>query len=301
MTTAGGQASAEYAGLLGLAALLGATLALVAAPPLLGAVRDALAAALSRGGSAPAPLSVSAADVADVESALLPSDDAQTPDAALVRLGRRHGVAQAAEAAEQLLLGAARATTPWLGGRRRYRAWMHRDDGPYKPVEGSTRDLDVEQPAGPPVVEWITVAAQHRALAAALAHHANPVGIALDIVSLIPTAGVASVLRRIGARPFEQIAVTRARDAVDKARITADAIELFESDDGDLPPGMRAGDVVVAWPVHRTAWRDGRPDPAPRIDSNGFGSVRLIQDYVHLVFLRPAAGGLAVIAQGFGT
>jgi hypothetical protein len=79
-----------------------------------------------------------------------------------------------------------------------------------------------------------------------LAHHANPVGIALDIVSLIPTAGVASVLRRIGARPFEQLAVTRARDAVDKARITADAIELFESDDGDLPPGMRAGDVVVA-------------------------------------------------------
>lgn len=51
MTTAGGQASAEYAGLLGLAALLGATLALVVAPPLLGAVRDALAAALSRGGS----------------------------------------------------------------------------------------------------------------------------------------------------------------------------------------------------------------------------------------------------------
>ncbi len=256
---------------------------------------------MSRGASTPAPVSVSAADVADVESALLPGGDAQTPDAALVGLGRRHGVAQAAEVAEQLLLGAARATTPWLGAGRRYRAWMHRDDGPYKSVDAATGDLDVEQPTGPPVVQWVTVAAQHRAVAAALAHHANPVGIALDIVSLIPTAGVASVLRRLGARPFEQLAVIRARDALDKARITADAIELVESDDGDLPPGMRTGDVVVAWPVHRTAVRDGRIDPAPRIDSDGFGSVRLIQDYVHLVFLRATAGGLAVIAQGFGT
>jgi hypothetical protein len=301
VTAIGGQASAEYAGLLGLAALLGAMLALVAAPPLLGAVRDALAAALARSASVPAPVSVSAADVADVESALLPSEDAQTPDAALVRLRRRHGIAQAAEVAEQLLFGAARATTPWVGAGRRYRAWMHRDDGPYKSVEGTTGDLDVERPTGPPVVQWITIAAQHRAVAGALAHHANPVGIALDVLALIPTAGVTGVLRRIGARPFEQLAVTRAREAIDDARITADAIELFESDDGDLPPGMRAGDVVVAWPVHRTAWRDGLIDPAPRIDSNGFGSVRLVQDYVHLVFLRPKAGGLAVIAQGFGT
>ena len=68
------------------------------------------------------------------------------------------------------------------------------------------------------------------------------------------------------------------------------------------PPGMRAGDVVVAWPVHRTAWREGRVDPAPmRFDPHGFGSVPLVQDYLHLVFLRPGARGLAVIAQGLGT
>jgi hypothetical protein len=52
---------------------------------------------------------------------------------------------------------------------------------------------------------------------------------------------------------------------------------------------MRTGDVVVAWPVERTLRRNGRTDRYPRIR------------YVHRVVLRPGVGGLAVIAQGFGT
>jgi hypothetical protein len=300
MNAASGQASAEYAGLLALATMLGAALVLVAAPPLVGALRDAIAAALARPARGPEPVTVSAADIADVQSALLGRTDAQTPDAALVALGRRHGAAEAAAVADALVLGAARAAAPWLGTRRTYRPWVHRDDGPYKLNAEATGDRDVEQPIGPPAVQWVTVAAQRRGVSTALAHHANVVGIALDVLTLIPEAGLVRALGKMGARPFEQVAVTRAREAIDTARITADAVELFESHDGDLPPGTRSGDVVVAWPVHRTAWRDGRPDSAPRIGS-GRVSVRLIQDYVHLVFLRPGGGGLAVIAEGFGT
>jgi hypothetical protein len=159
----------------------------------------------------------------------------------------------------------------------------------------------VEQPTGAPVAVWVTVAAQRKAVAAALAHHPDLAGLALDVIALIPEGSLLRLAARAGSAPFEKLAVTSVRDAIDTARKTVEAIEVVESDDGDLPPGMRAGDVVVAWPVHRTAWRDGRIDPAPRVDSHGFGSVPLVQDYVHLVFLRPGARGLAVIAQGLGT
>ena len=88
MTAVTGQASVEYAGLLGLAAVLGAALALVAGPPLLGAVRNAFVAALSGRAHSPAPVVAGAADIADVQSALLPTTDGLTPDAALLALGR---------------------------------------------------------------------------------------------------------------------------------------------------------------------------------------------------------------------
>jgi hypothetical protein len=301
MTHVQGQASAEYAGLLGIAAVLGAALALVAGPPLAGAVRNAFVAALSRSASAATPVVTSAADIADVESALLAGPDARTPDAALVALGRRHGAEEAGEVAAALVLSAARGTTPWLGASRTYRAWSGPDDGPFQPAGSSTGDRDVEQPTGAPVVVWTTVAAQRRAVAAALDRHPNALGLVLDAVALIPAGGLVRVAVRAGALPFERVALTSARDAIEATRLSVEAVHVVESDDGDLAPGMRAGDVLVAWPVHRTAWRNGGSDPAPRIDSNGFGSVRLIQDYVHLVYLRPGAHGLAVIAQGFGT
>jgi hypothetical protein len=298
---AAGQASVEYAGLLGIAAVLGAALALTAGPPLGGALRDAFASAFSRGAAGPHGIVAGAADVADVQSALLPGEDARTPDAALVALGRRHAAAHAEEVASAVLLSAALATAPWLGASRTYRAWSSREDGPYKPMITAGGDRDVERPTGAPVAMWVTVAAQRRAVASALEHHPNVAGLALDVVALIPEGSLVRLVAGAGARSVEKLAVTSVRDAIGKGRMSVDAIEVVDSDDGDVPPGMRAGDVVIAWPVHRTAWRDGRSDPAPRIDANGFGSVRLIQDYTHLVFLRPGARGLAVIAQGFGT
>jgi hypothetical protein len=299
--TAGGQASVEYAGLLGFAAILGGALALTAGPPLAGALREAFVSALSRGAPGPMRVIAGAADIADVQSALLPGEDARTPDAALIALRRRHTAAQADRVASAVLLSAALATAPWLGASRTYRAWSAPGDGPYKPMVTAGGDRDVEQPTGAPVTMWVTVAAQRRAVASALAHHANVAALALDAIALIPEGSLVRLVAGVGARPFEKLAVTSVRDAIEGARKTVDAIEVVESHDGDLPPGMRAGDLVVAWPVHRVAWRDGHSDPAPRVDSNGFGSVPLIQDYMHLVFLRPGVRGLAVIAQGFGT
>ena len=85
-----GQASVEYAGLLAVAAVLGAALALIAGPPLVGASRDALAAVLVRLSHGRRPQShASAADIADVQSALLPGDERADP-------GRRAARARAA-------------------------------------------------------------------------------------------------------------------------------------------------------------------------------------------------------------
>ena len=139
MTAVTGQASVEYAGLLGLAAVLGAALALVAGPPLLGAVRNAFIAAISGRAHSPAPVVAGAADIADVQSALLPTADGLTPDAALLALGQRHSEEDAHVLADSLLLAAARATAPWLGEARTYRAWIRPQDGPYEPMAGDAR------------------------------------------------------------------------------------------------------------------------------------------------------------------
>src|SRR5512141_1018354 len=106
MTSIRGQATAEYAGLLAVAAVLGAVLALAAGPPLASAVRDALAAMLTGRVERVAPVAPAAADITDVQSALLPGDEAVTPDAALLALGSRHGAAQAGRIAAAVLLSA---------------------------------------------------------------------------------------------------------------------------------------------------------------------------------------------------
>jgi hypothetical protein len=298
-----GQASAEYAGLLAVAAVLGATLALIAGPPLASAVSSALAGILTGSPGLTAP---TAADIADVASALRPGGEAVTPDAALLALGRRHESSEAAEVAGTVLLAAARNAAPWVGARHAYRAWTRLDDGPYAAATTADGDRDVEEPTGPPQVAWVTVRDQRRALAAAFAHHTSWGAVALDAVGIIPVAGMARAARdgvtraaRSGAR-LERLPSRLVPRAIDAERTGSQAIDLFNIDDDAIPAGVRSGDVVVAWPVQRTFWRDGKPDPAPRIDV-GFGTYPLTaQHYWHRVFLRPGAGGLAVIAEGIG-
>jgi hypothetical protein len=303
MTAVTGQASVEYAGLLGLAAVLGAVLALVAGPPLLGAVRNSFIAALSGRAHSPAPVVAGAADIADVQSALLPTADGLTPEAALLALGQRHSKEDARELADSLLLAAARATAPWLGEARSYRAWIRPQDGPYEPMAGDAHgDRDVERASGPPVVAWVTLEAQRQALAAALAHHTNRVDVGLDLVGLIPFGKLVRWSFDAVAHPFATGLVTTLPKAIERGQDVADAIAVVHPHDGGVPAGMRAGDVVVSWPVHRSYWRSGRSDPAPRaFIGHGHAPVPLARDYVHVVVLRPGVDGLAVISEGFGT
>jgi hypothetical protein len=298
MTGAHGQASAEYAGLLALAALLGAGLALIAGPPLLGAIRDALVAVLSGESRTPASERASAADIADVQSALVPGADALTPDAALLALGRRHGSAGADEIADALLLDAARIAAPWLGRPRIYRAWTQLAGAPYAPAPRRTRDHDVETPTGQPVVTWISVSAQRRAVATALAHHTSATALGLEIVSIIPGAQLARGAAAVGARRVGQAVLEHLPEAVHAARTGSDVVDLVSGDGSDVPAGLRAGDVVVEWTVHRTPWRDGQPDDRPRVAvGRGIDLLPPAQDYEHVVYLRPHPGGLEIVAE----
>ena len=115
MRALSGQASVEYAGLLALAAVLGAALALIAGPPLAEAIRNAIAAVLSGQARRPATAIASAADIAAVHSVLDSPQEAMTPDVALLALRSRHGEAGAVEVANSLLLAAAHDAVPWLG------------------------------------------------------------------------------------------------------------------------------------------------------------------------------------------
>lgn len=298
MTNTHGQASAEYAVLLGLAALLGAGLALIAGPPLLGAIRDAVAAALSGGSQAPVATHAGAADIADVQSALLPGADALTPDAALLALERRHGSAEAGEIARALLLQAARTTAPWLGRVRIYRAWTQLGGGPYDPAPAGAGNHDVETPTGAPVVTWISVSAQRRAVAAALAHHTSPTALGLEVVSMIPGARLARGAASVGAKRVGQAVLEHLPEAVHAARTGSGVAELVSDEERDVPAGLRAGDVVVEWTVHRTPWRSGHADHHLRTAAGrGIDLLPPARDYEHVVYLRPQPSGLEVVAE----
>lgn len=300
VTGVNGQASVEYVGLLALAAVLGAMLALIAGPPLVDVIRGALVAVLSGQAHQPASAIASAADIADVQSALAPAEEAATPDAAMLALSRRHGEERAGEVTDALLLAAARDVAPWLGLARTYRPWAQPDDAPFEPANAADADRDVENPTGAPRVKWITVAAQRSALSSALAHHTSPGKIALDIAGLIPVAGLARPAIEAGARRIVRFGVTRLPRAIDTETAGSAVIDLAGSDDGDVPAGMRAGDVVVAWPVHRTFWRGGLRDRKPFFVRGLEFNWHPVPDYLHVIFLRPGPAGLQVVAEGFG-
>jgi hypothetical protein len=289
MTAIGGQASVEYAGLLGLAAVLGAALALVAGPPVLGAMRNALVAALSGTPHRPTAVVASAADIADVQSALLPAGKAMTPDAALLALAQRHGMARAREVADALLLVAARSAAPWIGTGRTYRAWVRPEDGPFKPTATTmSGDRDVETVTGAPKVTWITVAQRQRALAAALAHHTSASAVGLDLVGLVPFGKLLIPSAVTGVRTLMKVVLEDVPDGVELLHRGSKIVELAASAQDEVPPELRAGDVVIAWPVERTFWRDGRSERSPAIA------------YEHRVVLRPDTQGLRLIAEEVG-
>jgi hypothetical protein len=296
MTGIQGQVSAEYAGILGLAAILGAVLALIAGPPLVHAVRDALIAVLS--GSAPASVSAAAgaADIADVQSAVSSGNDAVTPDAVLLALRTRHGRERAVAISDALVLAAALDAAPWMRAPRTYRAWKSFSDGPYQAADATVQlDRDVESPTAPPAVAWITVAEGRRALASLVEDHLDLGSLVMDV---LPGPGGLKVLR--GTRHFTRVAANRLPRAVDGVVTGTEIIDLIPADAGDVPPGTRAGDVVVAWPAHRAFWRDGHRVPSALVDlGDAFERQPAPVDYRHIVYFRPGPNGLRVIGEAF--
>jgi hypothetical protein len=295
-----GQASVEWAGLLALAAVIGAALALIAGPPLAQAVRVVLVAALSSGaGETAAPIVATAADIADVQSALSPPGGALTTDAALLALGRRHGSERGQEIAEQILLATARERSPWLGRARSYRPEARLGER-FEPAEPGAVDYDVEAPTGSPTATWVTIAKQRGALEHGIGHHTDRVEVGLDVASLVPGIEGIRAVGDAGVFAVRSVArsLGRGQKTVGLAQAGIEVLGVLQASDGGVPGGMLVGDVVISWPVHRTAWRGGHVEAHPLTDfEHGFGAHELPHDYRHVVYLRPLAGGLAVIGE----
>jgi hypothetical protein len=295
-----GQASVEWAGLLALAAAIGTALVLIAGPPLAHAVRDALSAALSKGTrEADPPIVATAADIADVQSALSPPGRALTADAALLALARRRGSDRAGTVAGQILLATARERTPWLGRRRTYRPEARLGERFLLAAPGA-RDRDIETPTAAPTATWVTIARQREVLEHRLSHHTDKVEVGLNVASLVPGFEDVRMLGGAGGFAARSVArwLARGQKTAELAQAGRDVLGVLQASDGGLPGGMLVSDVIVSWPVHRTAWRGAVVDPHPLTDfGHGFGSHELPHDYRHVVYLRPIAGGLAVIGE----
>ena len=299
MSATHGQASVEWAGLLALAAVVGTVLGLIAGPPLVQTIREALRSAFLTSATAETPVPT-AADIADVQAALAPPGDAMSADATLLALARRNGSARAETIADAILLADAQERAPWIAHARTYRPLLALGQR-FQPPAPGVADHDREEPTGPPDVQWVTVAAQAGALAHRLNHHTDLGEVALNATSILPDGGsVGRVLgetgelaARIGARWL-----ARSQRTIELAQTGRDVIGILQASDGGVPGGLLAGDVIVSWPVHRTAWRSGREEAHPRTDlGHGFGLHELPRDYRHVVYLRPVAGSLAVIGE----
>jgi hypothetical protein len=281
MTGSDGQASVEWVGLMAIAAILGAALALIAGPRLVHAVRDALIAALSGEPARTSARTASVADIADVQSALGSSESALSPDAALLALARRDGRAGALEIADRLVLEAARERAPSLGAPRTL--VVHDRPGYAARERGDTSsDRAVEVPLAPPTATWVTVAAQEQALAGALSHHTDRTEVALDVVGLLPGLKSAREIGEFGIGVGRWLA-TRGPKSINRLSTGIEVLDVVRADAGGVPGGMLAGDIVVSWPVRRTTWHEGRAEAAS-----------VFRDFV---YFRPTAGGLAIVGE----
>ena len=279
-----GQASVEWVGLMAIAAILGASLALIAGPRLAHAVRDALISALSGNPVKSQPTPASIADIADVQSALGPAGTALSPDAALVALTRRDGQPRAIVIAGRLVLDAARERLPSLGAPRTY--FVPRAPGYAARAQiDTTYDRVVEVPLSAPTATWVTVADHEHLLAGALSHHTGRLEVGLNIVGFFPGFKAAREAGELGIDAVRWLG-TRFPKSLNRFTTGVEVLDVVTTDDGGVPGGMLAGDIVVSWPVRRTTWHDGRREPLDRAPV-----------YRDVVYFRPTANGLAIVRQ----
>ena len=208
------------------------------------------------------------------------------------------------ELADSLLLAAARATAPWLGEARTYRAWIRPQDGPYEPMAGDADgDRDVET--------------RLRAARRGLGHRR----------SAAPGAGsrarASDEPRRRRARPRRAGPVRQARALVRRCRgASGRGGTGDDAAKGDRPRPQGHGRHCcrpprrrrrarghasgrrrrqLARPSHVLASRTERSRSARAGSGMAMNRPRLRRTTCTSSCLRPGDDGLAVIAEGFGT
>ena len=286
-----------------LAAVLGASLALIAGPPLASGLRSVLACSPRQDASGRrAPAVVTAADIADVQSALLPGDAAVTPDAALLALERRHGREAAEALASSVLLGAARASVPLA----RQRAGRIAPGSTSQTVHTSARARPRARPRcrGPdgssPSATWVTVGDQRRAITAAAAHHTSAPAVALDLAARGARSAESCETSPPGAR-LERAQVTLLPRAIDRARSGDGVVNLVQRRRRRDPArravrrrrGRLAGPphVLAQWP-HRSGAEHHARLASPRRSPPSTTGIASI--------CAPVAEGSTVVAEGIG-
>jgi hypothetical protein len=279
MRSARGQGTVEYVGVLLLVAvLLGAVAGGFGLPRLTAQIASSITRAFlgEIGVGEPATATVASQPSADdraafaraVDPAVSPDDRPSLRDVRL-ELIRTHGAAGGQAVYRELVLADLRAAVPGLAAPTRFATvtpeWRQAVvEGRYIPIAAEhslapPRGDDpgeVETPVSAPNAHVVTVSEADQVLDRALHPGISNMGIALDLLSVLPWGGLARTATtavRIGARVAKGArAVGRGVSALSNgATIGRDALELSAPGADASPAGAREGDEIVSWLADR--------------------------------------------------
>jgi hypothetical protein len=282
MRSASGQGTVEYIGvLLVVAVLIGAVAGGVGLPRLTADIASSIARAflgkvdvIERAQDA-AHSYPSTADRAAfaraVDPAVSPDDRPSLRDVRLALI-RQHGDDQGRAIYRELVLADLRGAVPGLAGPTLFATATPglRQAGVldrYRPINGDLSLVrptgddrgEVETPIGEPNAHVVTLSEADKAFEHALHPGTSYTGIALDVVSVLPTGRLAAGmarglvgLSRAGARiaKFSR-AARRGVSAATNAATLGDDLLSLAPDAGASPPGSREGDEIVSWLASR--------------------------------------------------
>jgi hypothetical protein len=278
MRSASGQGTVEYIGVLLLVAvLIGAVAGGFGLPRLTADIASSITRAfLGKVGVVESPQGAaswrpSAADRAAfaraVDPALSPDDRPSLRDVRLTLIGQ-YGDDRGRAVYRELILADLRAAVPGLGGPTlfatatpglRPRGVLER----FLPIDSALSLVrpagydrgEVETPIGPPNAHVVTLSEADTAFEHALHPGTSYTGIALDLLSVLPTARLAKgaakafvTLARAGARFAKATrAVGKGLSGATNVATLADDARALAPDAGASPPGSREGDEIVTW------------------------------------------------------
>jgi hypothetical protein len=278
MRSASGQGTVEYLGvLLVVAVLIGAVAGGFGLPRLTAEIASSITRAflgkvgVTERAQDAAGSRASAADRAAfaraVDPAVSPDDRPSLRDVRLALIGQ-HGDDRGRAIYRELILADLRAAVPGLGGPTLFATATPglRQRGVVAPFLSIDSDLslvrpagydqgEIETPIGAPNAHVVTLSEADSAFDRALHPGTSYTGIALDLVSVLPTGRLAAgvtkglvKLARAGARvtKFARAGRKGVSAATNIATLGDDALSLAP-DASASPPGSREGDEIVSW------------------------------------------------------